>query len=125
MIIYMAVLQKGKSTYPFWGASINLITGLDPLSLQTTSEATYSVLLSGITNLTNRMRYYGFYCWLLDFYFKQETKGNSTEQYKFIRRAELMVAILMQSEREEVLQVTGSNFASNMIQYRIFLLRSS
>ncbi|CAD0003960.1 hypothetical protein FLAT13_01972 [Flavobacterium salmonis] len=27
----MAVLQKGKSNYPFWGASINLITGLDPL----------------------------------------------------------------------------------------------
>ena len=112
----MAVLQKGKSNYPFWGASINLITGLDPLSLQTTSEATYSALLPGITNLTNRMRYYGFYCWLLDFYFKQETKGNSTEQYKFIRRAELMVAILMQSEKKDIQQVTGSNFASTMIQ---------
>lgn len=111
----MAVLQKGKAIYPFWGASINLITGLDPLSLQTTSEATYATMLPGISNLTNRLRYYGFYCWLLDFYFKKEKKGNSTEQYKFIRRAELMIALLMQSERKEVQQITGSNFAINLI----------
>ena len=111
----MAVLQKGKAIYPFWGESINLITGLDPLSLQTTSEATYATLLPGISNLTNRLRYYGFYCWLLDFYFKKEKKGNSTEQYKFIRRTELMIAIIMQSERKEVQQITGSNFAANLI----------
>jgi hypothetical protein len=111
----MPVLQKGKAIYPFWGASINLITGLDPLSLQTTSEASYATMLPGISNLTNRLRYYGFYCWLLNFYFKKEKKGNSTEQFKFIRRAELMVAIIMQSERKEVLQITGSNFADNLI----------
>lgn len=111
----MAVLQKGKSNYPFWGASINLITGLDPLGLQTTSEATYATLLPGISNLTNRLRYYGFYCWLVDFYFRTEKKGNSKEQYRFIRRAELMIALLMQSERKGVQQITGSNFASNLI----------
>lgn len=111
----MAVLHKGKATYPFWGTSIKLITGLDPLSLQTTSEAIYATMLPGISNLTNRLRYYGFYCWLLDFYFKREKKGNSTEQFKFIRRAELMVAILMQSERKDVLQITGSLFANNLI----------
>ena len=111
----MAVLQKGNSNYPFWGASISLITGLDPLGLQTTSEATYATILPGISNLTNRLRYYGFYCWLLDFYFKTEKKGNSKEQYRFIRRAELMIAIIMQSERKGVQQITGSNFASNLI----------
>ena len=115
----MAVLQKGKAIHPFWGAPVNLITGLDPLSLQTTSEATYATMLPGISNLTNRLRYYGFYCWLLDFYFKKEKKGNSTEQYKFIRRAELMIAILMHSERKSVLQITGSNFAANLISVNI------
>jgi hypothetical protein len=111
----MAVLQKGKSNYPFWGASINLITGLDPLGLQTTSEATYATMLPGISNLTNRLRYYGFYCWLLNFYFKTEKKRNSKEQYRFIRRAELMIAIIMQSQRKGVQQITGSNFASTKI----------
>jgi len=111
----MAVLNKGKSLFPFWGTSINLIMGLDPLGLQTTSEATYSSLFPGISNLTNRLRYYGFYCWLLDFYFQREKKGNSTEQYRFIRRAELMIAIMMQSQRKNVQQITGSNFATNLI----------
>lgn len=111
----MAVLKGGKSQYPFWGASVNLITGLDPLGLQTTSEATYAAMLPGVSNLTNRLRYYGFYCWLLSFYFSKEKKGNSEEQYKFIRRAELMIAILMHSERAEVQQITGSRFAGGMI----------
>lgn len=112
----MAILQKGKSKYPFWGENINLIRGLDPLGLQVTSEASYSTMLTGISNLTNRLRYYGFYCWLLDFYFKNETKGNQTEQYRFIRRAELMIAIIMQSERNYVSQITGSNFASGLLK---------
>ena len=111
----MAVLQKGNSIYPFWGETVNLITGLDPLGLQVTSEATYATMLPGLSNLTNRLRYYGFYCWLLDFYFKKEKKGNQTEQYRFIRRAELLVAILMQKERKEITQITGSDFASNLI----------
>lgn len=111
----MAVLQKGNSLYPFWGETINLITGLDPLGLQVTSEATYAVMLPGLSNLTNRLRYYGFYCWLLDFYFKKEKKGNQVEQYRFIRRAELLIAILMQKERKGVTQITGSDFASGLL----------
>lgn len=35
----MAVLQKGNSVYPFGGENVNLITGLDTLGLQVTSEA--------------------------------------------------------------------------------------
>lgn len=111
----MPVLQKGNSIYPFWGENVNLITGLDPLGLQVTSEATYATMLPGLSNLTNRLRYYGFYCWLLDFYFKKEKQGNQTEQYRFIRRAELMIAILMQKERKGITQITGSDFASNLI----------
>jgi hypothetical protein len=45
----MAVLQKGNSIYPFWGENINLITGLDPLGLQVTSEATYATMLPGLS----------------------------------------------------------------------------
>lgn len=111
----MPALQKGNSLYPFWGDTINLITGLDPLGLQVTSEATYAAMLPGLSNLTNRLRYYGFYCWLLDFYFKKEKKGNQTEQYRFIRRAELLIAILMQKEKKGITQITGSDFAANLL----------
>ncbi|MBK8698581.1 MAG: hypothetical protein IPN29_03185 [Saprospiraceae bacterium] len=111
----MTVLQKGNSIYPFWGENVNLITGLDPLGLQVTSEATYATMLPGLSNLTNRLRYYGFYCWLIDFYFKNEKKGNQTEQYRFIRRAELLIAIIMQKEKPSVNQITGSLFATNLL----------
>lgn len=111
----MAELHKRNSVYPFWGENVNLIKGLDPLGLQVTSEASYATMLTGISNLTNRMRYYGFYCWLLDFFFKKETKGNQTEQNRFIRRAELLIAIIMQSERSNVSQITGSNFALALV----------
>ena len=54
--------------------------GLDPLGLQITSEATYAALLPGVTNLTNRIRYYGFYCWLLDFYAENIRDTNQQTQ---------------------------------------------
>jgi hypothetical protein len=111
----MAVLQKGKSVYPFFGEQMNLITGLDPLGLQVASEATYAMLLPGISNLTNRMRYYGFYCWLLDKYVGIYIEVNSQEQYRFIRRGELMLALIMQSEFPSITQVTGSFYARRLI----------
>ncbi len=83
--------------------------------MQTTSEATYSMLLPGLSNLTNRIRYYGFYCWLLNFYFIRESTGNSVEQFRFIRRAELMIALIMQSEHPQITQITGSRYAANWL----------
>jgi hypothetical protein len=64
----MAVLKNNAYIPIVWGAKNNFIMGLNPLGLQNTSEATYATILSGITNLTNRIRYYGFYCWLLEYY---------------------------------------------------------
>lgn len=111
----MAVLKNNEYRFPFWGAKNTFITGLDPLGLQNTSEATFTFLLPGITNLTNRIRYYGFYCWLLDYYAREIRHTDPKIQYNFIRRAELMIALLMQTEASEVTQVTGSNFASKLI----------
>ena len=112
----MPVIRQSQALYPFWGTAIRIINGLDPLGMQTTSEATYSMLLPGVSNLTNRVRYYGFYCWLLNFYFERESTGNSVEQFRFIRRAELMIALIMQHEHPEVTQITGSRYAANWLK---------
>jgi hypothetical protein len=112
----MTVLQKGKAKYPFWGSSINLIPGIDPLGLQVTSEAAYTALLMGIGNLTNKIRYYGFFCWLLKLFFEKEKKGNSTTQARFIRRAELIIAIIMESEHKSVQQIVGSIYAGRILK---------
>ncbi len=47
----MAVLQKGKAIYPFWGDLTNIDTGFHHLSLQNTSEAICTAILPGSTRL--------------------------------------------------------------------------
>lgn len=113
----MPILSKNNTwKAPFFGKSNDYTMGRDPLGLQTTSQATYSVLLPGLTNLTNRIRYYGFYCWLLELYAKKVGNTNYKEQYKFIRRAELTIAIIMQYVKSEVTQIPGSLYAYNEIE---------
>lgn len=102
-------------TSPFWAKSADFVRGRDPLGIQNSSIAVYSLLLPGMTNLTLRMRYYGFYLWLLDQYhhlppnspFKQDLTG----QYNFIRRAELIVSYVMVNKFPEEQSVIGSDFA--------------
>jgi hypothetical protein len=112
----MAVLKNNENKLVFWGAKNSFVTGLDPLGLQNTPISTYALLMPGITNLTNRIRYYGFYCWLLDYYARHIRHTDPNEQYNFIRKAELMLAVLMKAKNPEYPQVTGSRFAIEMIQ---------
>ena len=76
----MALLKNNEFKTNVWNLKNYFITDLDPLVLQITSKPSYIHLLSGITNLTNRIRYYGFYCWLLEYYAKHiretEPKNN-------------------------------------------------
>lgn len=111
----MAVLKNNEYKTVFWGAKNSFITGLDPLGQQNTSAATFAFLLPGVTNLTNRIRYYGFYCWLLEYYAKHIRDTEQKKQNDFIRKAELMIAILMKTRYPDYVQITGSNFAFDMI----------
>lgn len=106
-------------TSPFWAKSADFVRGRDPLGIQNSSIAVYSLLLPGMTNLTLRMRYYGFYLWLLDQYhhlppnspFKQDLTG----QYNFIRRAELILSYIMVNKFPDEQSVIGSDFATKNI----------
>lgn len=101
---------------PFWAKSGEFIRGRDPLGIQNSSISVYSKLLPGMTNLTLRIRYYGFYVWLLDQYhqlpasneFKQDVLG----QYTFVRRAELIIAFLMGINHNEQQSIIGSNYVA-------------
>lgn len=105
---------------PFWAQSGNFVRGRDPLGIQNSSVATYAALLPGLTNLTQRLRYYGMYAWLLHEYDKlpenHKYKQHYNEQYTYIRRAELILAFLMARNFPEVLSVAGSNFAHDNLE---------
>jgi hypothetical protein len=101
---------------PFWAENSGFMTGRDPLGIQNSSITTYARLLPGMTNLTLKVRYYGFYMWIIrEFYNKQQGRTDFThrEHWNFIRRGELIIAYLMRQKAPEEQSVIGSNFTSD------------
>ena len=83
---------------PFWAENSGFMRGRDPLGIQNSSITTYARLLPGLTNLTLRLRYYGFYMWIIrEFYKKKADRTDFThkEHYNFIRRGELILAYVI------------------------------
>ncbi|MEN8262359.1 MAG: hypothetical protein ABFR82_02740 [Nitrospirota bacterium] len=111
----MAILRNGQWKAPFWGAEKSFITGQDMLGMQNTSIATYGVLVPGLTNLTKRIRYYGFYTWILEHYAKRVGTVSVSEFQKFIRRAELLLAYMMTDQFPDTKGVVGKKFAGSTL----------
>ena len=112
----MPVLINNQVFAPFLSKPMSFIKGLDPLGLQNTSEATFALLLPGLNNVTGRIRFYGFYCWLLQEYAKRVGSTNPADQRKFIRRAELIIALANRSTEDEVAAIPGSLYANRQLK---------
>jgi len=77
-----------------WVVPAMPIRGLDHLGVQGPCEALYAQLLPGITNVTERARYYSFYPWLLRA-FEQRYRDHSPDAFRrFLRRAECLFALI-------------------------------
>ena len=61
--------------------------------MQATSVRLYRTLVPGLTNATNRLRYYSFYCWVIQHYEKTEHSEVENKWRIFIRRAEALYAL--------------------------------
>jgi len=109
------VIRNNQSIVPFFGERLSFIRGLDPLGLQNTSDATFSMLLPGLNNVTGRIRYYSFYCWLLDEYSKQVGSTNPKDQQQFIRRAEYIIALASSYFEGDASSIPGSLYANRQI----------
>ncbi|WP_334186282.1 hypothetical protein, partial [Novosphingobium sp.] len=54
----------------------------------------YQSLLPGISNVTLRMRYYGYYCWLSEAYARRGATSDFEAWRKWVRRAEALYALV-------------------------------
>lgn len=108
------VLDKNQARVPFLGDKMTFIHGLDPLGLQNPSVQMYSFLQPGLNNVTNRLRYYSFYCWLLSEYAKQIQSTSPAEQKRFVRRAEYIIALA--SVNAKIQGIPGSIYATRRIE---------
>lgn len=68
--------------------------GLDPLGMQNSGVVLYQSLLPGISNITLRMRYYGFFCWLSDAYARRGVTTDFEIWRQWVRRAEALYALI-------------------------------
>ena len=92
----------------YWAYNNGFKVGRDPMGIENSSVATYGRLLPGITNQTRHIRYYSFYCWLLNEYdLNQQQRYKEVPQYNFVRRAELAMAYLMKDRG--INAIPGSN----------------
>jgi len=70
------------------------IRGLDHLGVQAPCIALYGQLLPGITNVTDRARYYSFHPWIL-WAFERRYKDHSLDEFRrVLRRAECLFALI-------------------------------
>jgi hypothetical protein len=79
---------------PFLGKPHYPISGLDQLGLNLTSERVFDLILPGLNNVTQRIRYYSFYCWFFDWYALSIRTTSRSKQNNYLRRAEFLLALI-------------------------------
>lgn len=77
-----------------WVSPPQSIGGLDHLGTQAPCVLIYGQLLPGITNVTDRARYYSFYPWLIWSYDLRFSKDDSVQFIEFFRRADCLFTLI-------------------------------
>jgi hypothetical protein len=87
--------------------------GRDPLGMQATSVRLYRSLVPGLTNVTNRLRYYSFYCWVVELFERNAHSDDPVLWARCIRRAEALYAVASYiHEAREAHGLGGGNWAA-------------
>ena len=107
------IAELSRTGRPEW-TSQDKKRGVDPLGMQTTSVALYQELLPGISNVTLRVRYYGFYAWLAHRYARDVGSTSIEDWCIYVRRAEALYALIARHEVTEH-GVAGSRWATRRL----------
>lgn len=107
-------MAKDRNLLPSWIKNTRLVSGQDHLSLEAISINLYGKLLPGLTNLTQRVRYYSIYPWILSNYVKLDGINNRTHWRNFLRRSEFLYALVAVSNKNEF-NIPGSRKAKEVL----------
>jgi hypothetical protein len=99
---------------PAWNKRGSFSAGRDPLGLQAASVRLYTELLPGLTNVTNRLRYFTFYCWVVRQFEILHHTTNPDRWSIFIRRAEAAYVLsCVRADRVLAQGMAGSIWANS------------
>jgi hypothetical protein len=112
----MLNMQEDTESLPDWNKPGTFSAGRDPLGLQAASVRLYTDLLPGLTNVTNRLRYFSFYCWVVRKFELHRHTLDEDEWSIFIRRAEAVYALACQiGDNTNALGMAGSLWAAKHV----------
>jgi hypothetical protein len=77
-----------------WVKKTYYAKGLDPLGIQAPAIQIYGQLLPGITNVTDRARYYSFYPWMILAYEMQDRDRTYSDLETWIRRSDCLFTMI-------------------------------
>jgi hypothetical protein len=97
----MALAKKEGSTVG-WVEPAAPITGLDHLGSAAPCIAIYAALLPGMTNVTDRARYYSFYPWFLWKYSQLGEPLESARFHELYRRADCLFTLIAEQHSTSV-----------------------
>ena len=105
-------MKTNSHIIPFFNKTADLKVGLNHLGLRNASEALFASLLPGLNNVSNRIRYYSFYCWLIGEFYKNKESFTYKEFNKYIRYSEYLLA-LIHSKGKGIDGIPGITYALN------------
>ncbi len=92
-----------------WVKKPKVTRGLDHLGVQAPCINMYSQLLPGVTNVTNRARYFSFYPWLI-WRLSRRSESMTVEEFRqAVRRADCLFTTIAHRRGE---RVSGSGFVA-------------
>lgn len=110
----MVIAGKNEHLAPYWGDGTDIKSGLNQLGIRNVAEQLFATLLPGLNNVSLRIRYYSFYCWIISEFYRYRESINSNEFNPFIRRSELLLA-LINACCDNSIGIPGINFATTML----------
>lgn len=102
---------------PYLGKSIEPVFGLNHLGLRNSAENLFTTLLPGLNGVTERVRYYSFYCWLTG-KFRDEFTGDertAAEFRSFVRKSEILLALTQARLSDNIQGIPGITYARDTL----------
>ena len=98
---------------PYFAKSIAPVYGLNHLGLRNVAEDLFTTLLPGLNGVTQRVRYYSFYCWITGS-FKNLYQGDSRTEEAFrlfLRKSEILLALIQARRDATITGIPGITYA--------------
>ena len=111
----MIIANTNKHIAPYWNDGLNLKLGLNQLGIRNVAEHMFAKLLPGLNNVSSRIRYYSFYCWIINNFYEGKDSIVEEDFNPYLRRAELLLA-LINATREDSSGIPGITYALTQIQ---------